>query len=72
MDLNCLKPELEIFQTVVNRLQIDPHRCILIDDHIENIRAAKACGWQTILHINPKQTRQELGRIHAQSNLSTR
>jgi putative hydrolase of the HAD superfamily len=70
-DLGYVKPEPAIYQTVASRLQIDPQACILIDDHIENIRAARACGWQAIQYQTTRQVRQELGRIYAKGNLRT-
>lgn len=71
-DLGYLKPEPAIYQAAASHLQIDPQNCILIDDHIENIRAARNCGWQAIQYLNTRQVRQELGKIYAKNNLRAR
>ena len=42
------KPELAIYQQVISEQHLDPQQTLFIDDRIENIEAAKACGLQTL------------------------
>lgn len=62
-DINQLKPEKEIYRYATKKLKLNPHNCILIDDHSENTDSARSCGWRTILHKHPNQTAHELERL---------
>lgn len=41
---NCLKPDPEIYKTLLKRYQIDPSRSIFFDDVKENVKAASKEG----------------------------
>ena len=64
------KPEKEAFRTIFDKLEasnndgkkINPKECIMVEDSMKNIRAAKALGMKTILIKGSK----EEGRILAQ------
>lgn len=64
------KPEPEAFRTIFDKLEastnnttkIHPSECIMVEDSMKNIRAAKALGMKTILITGSK----EEGRILAQ------
>ena len=43
-DLGIVKPEPEIYQQCIERLDVQPHEILFIDDKIENIEAAEALG----------------------------
>jgi 2-haloacid dehalogenase len=38
------KPDIEFYQLAIDRWQLDPERCIFVDDHPENIVAANRLG----------------------------
>ena len=42
------KPSLQGFQVLLRAHNLDPHRCALIDDMPENLRAAKKLGMSTV------------------------
>ena len=42
------KPALQGFQVLLRAHNLDPHRCALIDDMPENLRAAKRLGMSTV------------------------
>ena len=42
------KPALQGFQVLLRTHDLDPHRCALIDDMPENLRAAKRLGMSTV------------------------
>ena len=47
-ELKLAKPDPEIYQVVINRLNQDPSELIFIDDFIENIEAAREAGLNAI------------------------
>jgi len=42
------KPSFQGFQSLLRAHHLDPHRCALIDDMLENLRAAKRLGMSTV------------------------
>lgn len=58
-DLGMRKPELEIFQYVINDSEINPNETIFIDDDISNIKSAKKTGLQTFW-VNEKRSWKDL------------
>ena len=42
------KPSFQGFQALLRAHHLDPHRCALIDDMLENLRAAKRLGMGTV------------------------
>ncbi len=42
------KPALQGFQVLLRSHNLDPHRCVLVDDALENLRAAKRLGMGTV------------------------
>lgn len=62
-----LKPRPSIFQFVLKYAKLNPADCILIDDQIENCKAAQRCG-MTALHVNKGDydtVRKELKKLGA-------
>jgi len=45
-DMGLLKPELAIFQQVIEEQHLDPEKTLFIDDMAPNITAAQQCGLQ--------------------------
>jgi len=54
------KPEKEIYEITLNRLNTQPGETLFIDDRIENIRGAESLGIQTILFKDDEQLREKL------------
>ena len=42
------KPAFQGFQVLLRNHDLDPHRCALVDDALENLRAAKRLGMSTV------------------------
>jgi len=42
------KPAFQGFQVLLREHDLDPHRCALVDDALENLRAAKRLGMSTV------------------------
>ncbi|HEX2885427.1 HAD-IA family hydrolase [Vineibacter terrae] len=46
--LGCRKPSPDFFRCVTARVGLAPRNLVLVDDTIENVRAARATGWHAI------------------------
>lgn len=46
---HVIKPDPQIYKTLISRYGLKPERCVFVDDKAENIKAAKACGLAAIL-----------------------
>jgi putative hydrolase of the HAD superfamily len=59
-EVGMRKPESRIFSLVVERLGVQPHECIFVDDHDANIQAAAALGIIGVHHRRYDETAAEL------------
>ena len=50
------KPAFQGFQVLLRAHDLDPHRCALVDDALENLRAAKRLGMSTVW-VSPRTSR---------------
>lgn len=57
---NMKKPDLRIYNLILDRYQIEAETAVFIDDSQRNIDAAKKVKIQTIHFKSPKQLRQDL------------
>ena len=51
-ELHLEKPEIEIYQTVVDTAQINPEETLFIDDNLINLKGAEQIGIKTLLSTN--------------------
>jgi len=58
--LGMMKPEPPIFDHLRDALALDLARAIFIDDHLANIEAARALGWQALQFRDAAQCEAEL------------
>lgn len=42
------KPDLKIYQLLIDRYQLKPEDCVFVDDRLENIEAAKQLGFSVV------------------------
>ena len=54
------KPHPEIFYITLRKLGVNPEEALFIDDHIENVKAAKKIGINSILFTSTKDLEHEL------------
>jgi putative hydrolase of the HAD superfamily len=66
-EVGMRKPEGRIFQLAVARLGLVPPECAFVDDVEGNVVAARALGFQAVLHTEPALTRLELLTLLAKS-----
>lgn len=62
-EVRQIKPEPEIYRTLLETFQIDPKRAVFLDDRQENLDAAAKFGIRTIRFQNLKQAAAELKKI---------
>lgn len=58
--INMIKPELEIYNFLIDKYSIDPQESVFIDDKEENLHPANQLGIKTIKFNNTLQCRNEL------------
>jgi 2-haloacid dehalogenase len=61
--VNTVKPEIKIYQLLLNRIGRSAEECVFIDDSIVNIAAAKSLGFQTIHFQSPERLLDELEQM---------
>lgn len=55
-----VKPEPEIFQILLEKIEKPAQECLFIDDSLPNIEQANAMGFQTIHFVSPSQLKDLL------------
>ncbi len=58
--VNFVKPGPEIFELACKHFGVTPESCVFLDDHPENIDAAKALGWDALLFKSATDVRPAL------------
>jgi len=59
----CMKPDPKIYEITEGRIEKKGSDLFFTDDRQENIDAAKALGWNTVLHQEPDQTIDAIRRF---------
>jgi len=59
-EMHMAKPDKQAYEFVLKRLKVKPAESMMVDDRMENIKAAKALGMQAILYKNSSQFATEL------------
>ncbi len=59
-EIGHMKPAAAIYSVAEERFGFAPEEVVFIDDRLENVAGAQACGWQAIHHQNYGQTRDAL------------
>jgi 2-haloacid dehalogenase len=62
-EVGVIKPDPRIYQLLLARFAIDPHRAVYIDDAAANIEGARPFGIHGIHFITPDALREELVRL---------
>jgi HAD superfamily hydrolase (TIGR01509 family) len=56
-------PDPAIFKLTEERLGVEPHEIVFLDDHYGHVEAARACGWHAVLHRDTTRSIQEISKI---------
>lgn len=62
-EVKMIKPEPEIYHTLLDRYHLDPDRSVFIDDRKDNCQAAEKLGIHTILFTSFQQAAKELEKF---------
>ena len=62
-EVKAIKPDWRIYEILIERYRIDPHRAVFIDDVAENVDAAQRLGIHGIQFIDPEGLRAELAML---------
>jgi len=57
------KPDIRIYNKILEKLEVKPEECIFIDDREEFLAPAKKTGMTTILFKSAEQARKELREV---------
>jgi putative hydrolase of the HAD superfamily len=63
-EIHSIKPEKEIYQTLLSRYNLVPEECVFIDDHQFVLDVAKEFGINTILYNPEVDLREELRKLN--------
>ena len=58
-----LKPEPEIYQTLLERYHLKPEECVFLDDNQDNVAAAERIGMHAIQFTGKEEAERELRRL---------
>jgi putative hydrolase of the HAD superfamily len=64
-DIGVAKPNLKAYQTIANKLSVEPEECIFIDDLTHYCEAAKEAGMQAIWYQSFEQFRKDIEALLA-------
>lgn len=59
-----IKPDLEIYETLLNQYRLKPDECVFIDDRMENIEGAKKAGIHGICFETIEQVKEDLKKYN--------
>ncbi|MEX0940470.1 MAG: HAD-IA family hydrolase [Candidatus Babeliales bacterium] len=59
-DVGYKKPNIKIFEHLLEKFNLEAQECYFIDDSIENILSAELLGMHAILYTNPEATLKTL------------
>ncbi len=62
-EVGVIKPDPRIYEILLGRFAIDPHRAVYIDDVAANVEAAQRFGIHGIHFTTPGALREELVRL---------
>lgn len=61
-DINVIKPAAGIYTALLEKYSLLPEECLFIDDHRDNVSAAKKCGMKGIVFENRQQLEIDLDK----------
>jgi putative hydrolase of the HAD superfamily len=62
-EVHMHKPQPEIYRLAAERLEVDPERCLFVDDLKENCDGAEAVGMTAVRHRAPPETISRLTEL---------
>jgi 2-haloacid dehalogenase len=62
-EVKAIKPDPRIYEILIDRHRLDPHRAVFIDDVPENVDAARRFGIYGVQFVDPAALRAELAGL---------
>jgi len=62
-EVGVMKPAAGIYRACEERFDICPDNTIFVDDKLDNVNGALACGWQGLHHLSSEETISQLKRL---------
>jgi putative hydrolase of the HAD superfamily len=62
-EVGLAKPDPAIFSLSAQRLGVEPHEIVLLDDDLGHVQAAQGCGWRAVRHRDSSRSIQEVSTI---------
>lgn len=59
-EVGVAKPDPAIFRLTQERLGVEAHEIVFLDDHDPHVQAARACGWHAVWHRDTAESIQEI------------
>jgi len=66
-EVGVAKPDSAIFRLTEDRLGVESHEIVFLDDHEAHVQAARACGWHAVWHRDTDVSIQEITRTIEQA-----
>ena len=66
-EVGAIKPDARMYETIAERLQVEPYECVFVDDQPRYVDGAKSAGMQAVLYTDAEQFEQELPGLLANS-----
>lgn len=66
-DVHMVKPDPDFYRMLIDKYELDPCRCVFIDDLEANTEAAAALGMHTIRFKTPEQAEADLEKLLGQA-----
>ncbi len=64
-EVGLAKPDPAIYALTADRLGVEPHEIVFLDDHPPNVAAARAEGWHAVHHVNTPTSIRKIEAIIA-------
>lgn len=62
-EVGMVKPNADIFELVLQRLDVEPFEAIFIDDNIKHVHAAEKIGIKSIQFLSAAQLKEDLQKL---------
>ena len=68
-EVGLAKPDPAIYALTAERLGVEPHEIVFLDDHPPNVAAARAAGWHAVHHVDTPTSIRKIEAIIAEGGL---
>jgi HAD superfamily hydrolase (TIGR01509 family) len=62
-EVGLRKPDPAIYALTAERLGVQPHEIVFLDDVVANVEAARRAGWHAVLHVDTATTIVEIEAV---------